>query len=182
MPTQTSVDHFASVELAWAPDNSLLFTQSDIFISGTIVMQSTLVDAGFPFCVSTEIVVSPYVQSLGVLRGSQSGSANYTAMPLGTYMCNFNLNFAGYYYNNIMACLIVDFTGPVNLRGTPIFTHINGSVTRVMINVTWDAVEAQVYIIITLYVVVAIIKLLTPVDDYSTPVCNHLDIWRNCFR
>ena len=76
---------FASVELAWAPDNSLLFTQSDIFISGTIVMQSTLVDAGFPFCVSTEIVVSPYVQSLGILRGSQSGSANYTAMPLG--MC-----------------------------------------------------------------------------------------------
>lgn len=43
-----------------------------------------------------------------------------------------------------MACLIVDFTGPVNLRGTPIFTHINGSVTRVMISVTWDAVEAQV--------------------------------------
>ena len=44
-----------------------------------------------------------------------------------------------------MDCLIVDFTGPVNLRGTPIFTHINGSVTRVMISVTWDAVEAQVY-------------------------------------
>ena len=78
---------FASVELAWAPDNSLLFMQSDIFISGTIVMQSTLVDAGFPFCVSTEIVVSPYVQSLGVLRGSQSGSANYTAMPLANGTC-----------------------------------------------------------------------------------------------
>ena len=44
-----------------------------------------------------------------------------------------------------MACLIVDFTGPINLRGTPIFTHIYGSVTRVTINLTWDAVEAQVY-------------------------------------
>lgn len=43
-----------------------------------------------------------------------------------------------------MARLIADFTGPVNLKGTPIFTHTNGSVTRVMINITWDAVEAQV--------------------------------------
>ena len=75
---------FASAELAWVPDNSLLFTESDVSIFGTIVTQSMLTDAGFPFCVSTEIVVSPYVQSLGVLRGSQSGSANYTAMPLGT--------------------------------------------------------------------------------------------------
>ena len=75
---------FAGAELTWAPDNSLFFTESDVFTSGTIVTQSMLIDVGFPFCVSTEIVVSPYIQSLGVLRGSQSGSANYTAMPLGT--------------------------------------------------------------------------------------------------
>lgn len=89
--TDFCVDVIASAELAWPPDNSLLFTQSYIFISGSTVMQSTLVDAGFPFCVSTEITVSPYVESLGVLRGSQSGSANYTAMPLGT--CTIFLEF-----------------------------------------------------------------------------------------
>lgn len=79
---------FAGAELSWAPDNSLLFTESNVLTSGTIATQSTLTDAGFPFCVSTEIAVFPYVQSLGVLRGSQSGSANYTAMPLG--MCTMS--------------------------------------------------------------------------------------------
>ena len=50
------------------------------------------------------------------------------------------------YNNNIILLInfIADFTGPVNLRGTPVFTHTNGSVTRVVIEVTWDAVEAQV--------------------------------------
>ena len=75
---------FAGAELTWLPNSTLLFTESDVETSGTIATQAMLTDAGFPFCVSTEIVVSPYVQSLGVLRGQlQSGSANYTATPLG---------------------------------------------------------------------------------------------------
>ena len=76
---------FAGAELSWLPNSTLLFTESYVQTNGTIVPQSILTDAGFPLCVSTEITVSPYVQSLGVLRGQQSGSANYTASPLGAY-------------------------------------------------------------------------------------------------
>ena len=44
-------------------------------------------------------------------------------------------------------CLITDFSGPVNLRGTPVVTHNNGTVTRVVIEVMWDAVPAQVIVL-----------------------------------
>ena len=43
-----------------------------------------------------------------------------------------------------VANLTADFSGPVNLRAIPVFTHSNGTVIGVVIEVTWDAVPAQV--------------------------------------
>ena len=91
--------------------------------------------------------MSPYVQSLGVLRGGQSGSANYTAMPLGMCAIFNHLSEAipsTFFLHLAVLNLIADFTGPINLRGIPVFTHTNGLVTRTVIEVTWDAVDAQV--------------------------------------
>ena len=68
---------YAGVELSWAPEKSVVGP-----LDSQDVPQSLLTDAGFPYCVGTTVVASPYLLSLGAVR-SKSASNFYTAKPLG---------------------------------------------------------------------------------------------------
>ena len=131
---------YTALVLSWPPQNSLMISLSDRDIP-----QSLLTEANFPFCVSTNVVISPYLQSLGVV-GSRSASNTYTARPLGTWICVIIINYYSLeiitFYDSFISA---DFSGPSNLRGTPMFTHDDsGIVTGLTIDATWDAVPVGV--------------------------------------